>query len=166
MIIIEIDSNTEAFQVLLNATQGSGTHKLRIALDEGQFKIQIGARVWTPELAGAEVKADGSTVQLLRDMGFPRAAELLEGEDSDPFTDVQRFEHYVGLAGLRRSIRVEWTTDGVTVRAGRYRGWTVAESKLDGWVQTGNDRDGHEGATFATLEIALAAIDAEVAANA
>jgi len=157
MIIIEMDSDSQAFHALEAATMNPSIYKLRIALDEGQFKIKLNEDTWTAELAGATIKANGTTVQFLRDMGFPRAAELLEAEDTDPFTDVQKFERFE----QDRRPQIEWTHDGVTARVGRYRDWRIVESKLDGWVLVSNDRDAHEGTKLPNLEVALRAIDAE-----
>jgi len=81
MIIIEMDSGSEAFHALNTATTDPGTYKLRIAFDEGQFKIKLNEGVWTPGRDGVTVKANGSTVQVLRDMAFPAVLILPTPEE-------------------------------------------------------------------------------------
>jgi hypothetical protein len=156
MIIIEMNSNSQAFHALNAATSDPAVYKLRIALDEGQFKIKFNEGLWTADLEGTTVKfspyvAPGSILQLLRDVGTPQQDALQVIGD---------------IAGTEERAEVKWESTYMTMRIGSYRGWVVEESKLDGWTRVSNKRDGHEGATFATLEVALKAIDAEVAANA
>ena len=77
MIIIEIDADSEAFRDLASCTDDS-VYKLRIALDEGDFKIKPNESVWSPGFKdGVTIKASGDLYTLLRDIGdIERAAAI------------------------------------------------------------------------------------------
>lgn len=78
MIIMEMDAGGQAFHALLCAFQDPSTYRVRIALDEGEFKIKVNEDTWTPELEHVNIKRGGGAAQLLRDLGLAGSARALD----------------------------------------------------------------------------------------
>ena len=56
MIIIEVPQGTEAYRELQEAIREDDAYLIRLALDEGTFKIKVNEATWSPPLDGAVIK--------------------------------------------------------------------------------------------------------------
>ena len=68
MIIIEIPQGTEAYRELQEAARDDDAYLVRIALDEGTFKIKVNEGSWSPPLDGVNILSPGTRQEVTSDV--------------------------------------------------------------------------------------------------